>query len=169
MSVDGANYMSHEVNQPLPLDFSKLRIGLRRSRGNKLFMGEAPPSRVLEVLTRLQAVGYSPKPTDRNPLYVLLSLRLISSTVKPLLIEKPPKGAETAWLASKVVAQHSVRVARDLIRNDQYVGALEIGEALESLAHRGVSEASKRRYGSGVLVWVNWLHDLTTGESISPL
>ncbi|MGR2927811.1 nSTAND1 domain-containing NTPase [Acidithiobacillus ferriphilus] len=169
VSVDGANYMSHEVNQPLPLDFSKLRIGLRRSRGNKLFMGEAPPSRVLEVLTRLQAVGYSPKPTDRNPLYVLLSLRLISSTVKPLLIEKPPKGAETAWLASKVVAQHSVRVARDLIRNDQYVGALEIGEALESLAHRGVSEASKRRYGSGVLVWVNWLHDLTTGESISPL
>lgn len=68
VSVDSANSMSHEVNQPLPLDFSQLRIELRRSRGNKLFMGEAPPSRVLEVLSRLQAAGYSPKPTDRNPL-----------------------------------------------------------------------------------------------------
>jgi Holliday junction resolvase-like predicted endonuclease len=161
VSIDSANSLSHELNQPMPIDFSQLQIESHRRRGSKFFKGEAPPIRVLEVLSRLQTAGYFPVPTDRNPLYVLLNLRIIASTVQPLLIEKPPKGAEEAWLASKVVTQPSVRVIRELVREAPNVTALEIGEALVSLAHRVVSEASKRRYGSGVLVWVSWLNDLT--------
>lgn len=169
VSVDGANSLSHEVNQSKPTDYAQLRIAKRRRGENKLFVGEAPPARVIEVLFQLQTAGYSPAPTDRNSLYALLGLRLITSASQPLLVEKPPQGAEEAWLASKVVAQPSVRVTRELLRKNSNVTPLEIGEALESLAPRGVSDASKRRYGSGVLVWVSWLNDLAAGKPQKPL
>ena len=94
VSLDGGSSLSHEVNQPVPTDLSQLRIAQHRRNGSRLFVGEAPPSRVLEVLTQLQTIRYSPTAADRNSLYALLGLRLISSTTQPLLIEKPPNGAE---------------------------------------------------------------------------
>lgn len=164
ISIDGEGAISHEANQLPPTDVSHLRIEPRR-RGDKYhFLGEAPPGRVIELLARLEKTGYQPIATDRNSIRVLNCLRIIPSSVQPILVEKIPKGSAEAWLAGKVIVQPSVRVARELIRNNINVSALEVGEALAQLSKRQLSDESKKRYGNGVLVWVNWIHDLVAGK-----
>lgn len=162
VSVDATASISHEIGMAEPTDLSQLRIEPRRRNGTKLFVGEAPPARVLDVLLKLQDPKYAPEPSDRNSLYVLSSLRLIPSSSQPLLTEQPPKASTEAWLASKVVAQPSIRLARSMTRTNNQVTAIEIGIALESLGNRLLSDASKRRYGGGVLLWVSWLDQLSS-------
>lgn len=167
LSIDGENSISHEANQTAPSDLSQLRVESRRKSSKPQFLGEAPPSRVLELLRELQDLNYKPISTDRNPIRVLHTLRLIPSTVQPLLIEKIPYGKIEPWLAGKVLVQPSIRMARDLLRKNPNVSALEVGEALAALSDRNISDASKRRYGHGVMVWVNWIHDLVAGKSLT--
>jgi len=171
LSIDAENSISHEANQPAPTDLFQLRIEPRRKNSKPQFLGDAPPSRVLELLGELQDPTYKLISTDRNSVRVLRTLRLIPSTAQPLLLEKIPHGKMEPWLAGKVLVQPSIRVARDLLRSNPSVSALEVGEALALLSERSISDASKRRYGHGVMVWVNWIHDLVAGKPLnqSPL
>lgn len=107
-----------------------------------------------------------PVPGDRNSLYALLGLRLITSTTAPVLLDPPKLGGEELWLASKVISQPAVRVSREALRKNVSASALEVGEAIASLATTDLSEASKRRYGSGLMVWVNWIHDLVKKPAV---
>jgi hypothetical protein len=160
LTVDSSDLVSHRVDQSAPTDFSQFRAEGRRRRGRRLFLGEAPPSRVLDVVKRLREPTYIIEPSDRNALYALNRLRLVSSTINPVLLDRPRKGNEEAWLALKALAQPTVRVALELKGKDPEVGALEVGQAFETRFQMGVSEASMRRYGSGVLVWIKWLEDM---------
>lgn len=152
--VDGS--ITHNVAQSPFSDFDELRFEQRSHRGVRVFRGEASPQKVLEVLDSLMEGGYEVEAEDRNSLYVLRSLRVIPSTAQPVLLEKPPAGKRDLWLALKVANQPSIRAARAILTKNPEAGLLEIGGVLEQLGHAGLSEGSKRRYGNGLGVWVNW-------------
>ncbi|WP_225032064.1 restriction endonuclease [Paraburkholderia sp. XV] len=168
VSVDGANLLSHQVKQGALHGLVQLRVERRRRSGIRPFVGEAPPGRVLEVLAALQSDRYLVQSSDRNALYVLVGLRLIQSSKEPVLLERAPKGNEVYWLASKVLAQPTMKVAMELIRQRPDAGPVEVADQIEALAARGLSEASKRRYGGGILLWVNWLREVS-GTRQAPL
>lgn len=160
LTIDGADLVTHRIDQGPPVDFSQFGVEGRTRRRQRLFLGEAPPSRVLEVLQKILLGKYVPAPTDRNALYVLNSLRLITSTISPTLLDRPRKGQDSMWLAMKVLAQPTIRFAADLRDRDSSIGGLEVGKGFERAFGMQVSEASMRRYGSGVLVWLYWLDEL---------
>lgn len=157
LNVDSSDMVTHNLDQGPPTEFTQFRAEGRGRKGRRLFLGEAPPTRVLEVIKKLTDSTCHIAPTDRNALYVLSGLRLITSTTQPVLLDRPRKDNEEFWLAIKVLSQPTIRVAIELISKNRQIAGLEIGQAFESKFKMGVSEASQRRYGSGVLVWVNWL------------
>lgn len=159
LTVDSSDLVTHRVDQTAPADFNQFRAEGRRS-GRRLFLGEAPPARVLDVIKRLREPTYASAPSDRNALYALNGLRLVSSVVDPVLLDRPRRGSEEVWLGLKVLDQPTVRAALELKSKNPDVGGLEVGQAFEIRFQMGVSEASMRRYGSGVLVWVKWLEDI---------
>jgi hypothetical protein len=108
----------------------------------------------------MQLGTYTPVPTDKNSLYALVSLGIISNANSPTFAERPPKVKIEHWLASKVLGQPSIRVTREVLRKNLNAPPLEVGNAIEALAKTKLSEATKRRYGSGVTVWVNWIYSL---------
>lgn len=155
VTVEGESTVSHRAEQQAPIDFSQFRAEGRSRRAIRLFVGETGPQKVLEVLRALQVPDYSPVPQDRNALYVLTGLGIIESATRPSLLQTPPKGREEIWLASKVISQSTIRAARGLALTSN--SALEIGEEIARLNGKVLSDASKRRYGNGVMVWLNWL------------
>lgn len=159
LTVDSTDLVTHRVDQGAPVDFTQFRAEGRR-RGRRLFLGEAPPVRVLDVIKRLCEPSCKIESADRNALYALNGLRLLTSTSKPVLLDRPRKGNEEAWLALKVLSQSTIRVAVELLGKNPEIGGLEVGHEFENRFRMGVSEASMRRYGSGVLVWVKWLENL---------
>lgn len=157
LTVDGSEMVAHHVDKGPPGDFTQFRTEGRKRRGRRLFLGEAPPARVLNVVRKLTNLSCCIAPTDRNALYALNGLRLITSTKNPVLLDRPREGNEEFWLAMKVLSQPTVRFAIDLVSKNRQIGGLEVGQAFASRFQMSVSEASQRRYGNGVIVWVNWL------------
>lgn len=160
VTVDGDATVTHRQDELAPVEFSLFRAEGRSRSAAKLFVGEAGPQKVLEVLRELQRQDFVPKPQDRNALYVLSGLGIVQSATRPVLLQIPPKGREEFWLASKVINQPTIRAARILSPSGN--GPLDIGEEIAKVTGKTLSDASKRRYGSGVLVWLNWLR---TGPS----
>ena len=160
VTLESDETLSHDQLNVAPTEFSQLRIDRRRKGAVRLFKAEASPIRVLEVLRAMHHGSYKPSPGDRNSLYVLSGLRLISSLSEPTLLERPRTGGEELWLAGKVISEPTIRVTREVLRNNRSANALDVGEAISKLADSNLSEASKRRYGGGLLVWVNWIHEL---------
>ncbi len=158
--VDSSDLVTHRVEQSPPSDFGHFRAEGRRRKGRRLFVGEAPPARVLDVIKRLMGPTYRSEPTDRNALYVLNGLRLITSTIEPVLLDRPKQEGGESWLALKVISEPTIRAAIELLESNPGVGGLEVGQVFRDRFDMGVSEASMRRYGSGILVWVKWLEEL---------
>ena len=155
--ADGA--ITHNAAQSPLSEFDELRLEQRSHRGVRVFRGEASPQKVLEVLDSLMRGDYEIEPEDRNSLYVLRSLRIIVSTAQPVLLESPPQEKKEIWLALKVTNQSSIRSAREFLTNNPEANALEIGAVLEELGQAKLSDGSKRRYGNGLIVWINWMKD----------
>jgi hypothetical protein len=164
VSIDAAGAVSHNVSHMPPPLFSQLRVESRQRAKEKLFVGEAAPAKVLDLLIRLR-LGESPLSTDRNALYVLSSLRVISSSTQPLLLEHIPAGAEGVWLASKVAGQRTMRIARESQRRDKQISAYDIGSIVENLRQSKLSDASKNRYGGGIIIWLDWLNAIAPREA----
>jgi Restriction endonuclease len=160
LAVDSSDFVSHRPEQLAPFDFSQFLAEGRSRRSRRLFFGEAPPARVLELIEKLVKPDYVVVPTDRNALYALTGLQLVASAKHPVLIERPRAGDEAYWLAEKVLAQITIQTAINLHARKFDVGGFEVGQEFARRFKLNVSEASLRRYGSGVLVWVNWLQDL---------
>lgn len=155
--VDGS--ITHNSVQAPLTEFDELRLEQRSHRGVRVFRGEGQPLKVLEVLHALVSGGYEAEAEDRNALYVLRSLRIIPSTVQPVLLEKPPAENRDLWLALKVFNQSSIRAARAVLASNPEASFSEIGGVLETLGHTGLSEGSKRRYGNSLALWINWMRN----------
>lgn len=164
LTVDSGDLVTHRGDQGAPTDLNEFQAERRRRNGRRLFLGEAPPLRVLDVVMRLRGPLYVREPSDRNALYVLNALRLVTSTVDPALLDRPRYGTEERWLALKVLAEPTIRFAVEQRHRQPDISGVQLGQAFEAHFQLGVSEASLRRYGSGVLVWLNWLQDLEIVE-----
>lgn len=160
LTMDADETLAHDVSKSVPTSYEELRIDKRRKGSVRIFTGGSPPARVLDVMHAMQLDTYTPVPTDKNSLYALVSLGIISNANTPTFTERPPKGKIELWLASKVLGQPSIRVTREVLRKNLNAAPLEVGNAIEALAKTKLSDATKRRYGSGVTVWVNWIHSL---------
>ncbi len=160
ISKEADETLTHDVSKSAPTTYEDLRIYKRRRGGVRIFTGGSPPARVLDVMRSMQLDTYTPAATDTNSLYALVNLEIVSNANTPTFLEKPPKGRSELWLASKVLAQPSIRATREVLRQNPNATPLEVGNAIELLAKTKLSEATKRRYGSGLTVWVNWIHGL---------
>jgi hypothetical protein len=156
LSVDSQRAVSHNINAFALAGFDDLRIEQRARSGSFIFKGEAPPGKVLALLNLIVGGNYDPSPEDRNSLTVLRSLRLIPSTAQPVLLESPPVSKRDLWLALKVIGQPSLIAALELVVAKPDAGAVEVGEVLEKFTPNTLSDASKRRYGTGLTQWIAW-------------
>lgn len=150
----------HQTTTPVLTAFSELKVFRERTK-EVIFRGEAPPHRVIEVLNKIKQPGYSVEPGDRNPMYVLRSLRIVPSTVSPVLVDRPGNADIRIWLASRVLGQQSLKNARAILRANPSANDVEVGSALEAVLGKNLSEPTKKRYGGGLKNWVHWLDDLT--------
>lgn len=157
VSSDAERAVSHNPSAVLLSGFDELRIEQRTHGGRLVFKGEAAPHKVLQLLKEISSGNYVVTPEDRNSLYVLRNLRLIPSTSQPVLLENPPFQKRDLWLALKVSSQPTVKSARALLAANPSATAIEIGELLQKFSPRSLSESSKKRYGNGLLVWLNWM------------
>jgi hypothetical protein len=160
VSMDADEALTLVAAKSIPASYDELRIAKRRRAGVRLFNGGSPPSRVLDLVRAMHTDAYKPAPTDKNSLYALVTLGIISTAAAPTFIEKPSKDKLELWLASKVLIQPSIKATREVLRNNPNASPLEVGIAIEALGKTKLSEATKRRYGSGLTVWVNWIHGL---------
>jgi hypothetical protein len=160
VTIDPDDTLTHDQKSTAPSDFDQFRIDKRKRGEGSIFKGGCPPSRVLETIRAIHAGNFSARPEDRNPLYALASLGIIPSTSSFVLLDKPTLENLDLWLASKVLLQPSIRTTRTVLREKTDASPLDVGEAIESLTKTTLSEASKRRYGSGLMVWVNWIQSL---------
>lgn len=172
LSVDAEGAVTHNAKAAPLSAFDDLRIEQRAHRGNFIFKGESSPSKVVSLLDSISAGGYTASAEDRNALMVLRSLRIIPSTTLPVLSEEPPSRKRDLWLALKVEAQPSVRAVRAILARNPTASNVEIGEVMSSLSSNQLSEASKRRYGAGLMLWIPWIdgmfdHARTSGGAYS--
>ncbi|WP_155521869.1 hypothetical protein [Xanthomonas translucens] len=148
--------------------FDDLQTEQRAHRGNFTFKGEAPPLRVSALLRKLHRGGYVPTKEDRNALIVLRSLRIIPSTNQPVL-KAPPQGLDTdLWLALTAMRQKTLLEASKILEAEAGATALEIGEVVVAITGHHLSDASKRRYGAGLLTWAHWASEQMKGIHTMP-
>lgn len=157
LSVDSQRAVSHNSAATALASFEALRIESRARQGSFIFKGEASPQRVLTLLENMLSDLYVVSAEDRNSLTVLKSLRLITSASQPILLESPPVLRRDYWLALKVISQPTFKGALDLVIKKSGVSFIELGEVIERHSPGKLSEASKRRYGSGISIWVDWV------------
>ncbi|MES2949500.1 MAG: restriction endonuclease [Pseudomonadota bacterium] len=164
LTMDADETLAHDTSKSIPTSYEDLRIEKRRRGSARIFTGGSPPARVLDVMRSIHGGGYAPVSTDKNSLYALVGLGIISTAVAPTFIERPSRDRMEIWLASKVLGQPSIRATREVLRKNPNAPPLEVGNAIEALAKTKLADATKRRYGSGLTVWVNWIHSLLLAQ-----
>lgn len=147
------------IPNPIPPRSLEQLLATKRQSGNFLFKADAPPLRVLEVLGSLIGPAYTISPEDRNSLYVLRSLGVVTSATDPSLIERPAKDM-SAWLAARVIQTPTFRDAADRVKQNPDISPINIGQVIEDLGGQRLAASSKLRYGHGILVWLRWVDDL---------
>lgn len=155
LSVDPLRAVTHNASATALPSFDALRIEQRARSGSFVFKGEASPQKVLLLLNEVASGNYKVQPEDRNSLTVLRSLRLVPSTNQAVLLETPPALKRDVWLALKVLGQGSVKAAIKVLESPD-VAATDVGAVLEVFTNNQLSDASKKRYGNGLLQWVEW-------------
>lgn len=136
--------------------FPNLDPKARRGRGKNLFLGEAPPDKVIETIDSLingNALGKG----ARNSLYVLKSLGLVDGTSSTAQLTEIPVGDVKEWLANKVVQSGTMKAVAIKSKSS----AKEIGGNIAATFALNWSEASKLRYGSAIHVWKKWITALS--------
>lgn len=168
VAIDSDGSITHSTKPVQLRSFEDLQTEQRAHRGNFTFKGEAPPLRVSALLRKLHRGGYTPTKEDRNALMVLRSLRIIPSTNQPVL-KAPPQGLDSdLWLALTAMRQKTLREAARILEGDPSATSLEIGEVVVDITGHNLSDASKRRYGAGLLTWANWASEQVMGIRTKP-
>lgn len=154
VSTSVAN-IEHTPDVPVPKRLLDVVSQSRRSR-SRIFIGEAPPQRVLDLISRLQR-GEQPSAPDRNALYVLRALNLIPATNVHSFIETPPRRGVEKWLASKVAIQPAIAAVWRAVDDQPEAPPIVLGEHIAALRGSKLSEASKLRYGTSIQAWLRWI------------
>lgn len=133
-------------------------IGIRRSRGSELFLGEAPPSKVLSAFIDLYSCKWNRndmiKKHGRNTCYVLLRLGLMDSScaVIPAVIPQNP----AAFIAEKLKKIKSILFVIELMHSNEKIAGKDVGKAVAENFNLVWSRSSCRRYGCALKQWAGW-------------
>jgi hypothetical protein len=156
------NEFEHLADYKLPKSLAEISA---TSRMFKLtFIGQAPPSRVLETVDRLlQSEEMTAQ--DRNSISVLRTLGLVDSISKPALLQHPGEYSIPRWIASVAFAQSTIQSTWHAIENNQ-LSYVELGKLVEKIRGNELSEASRLRYGNSISVWHKWIKSVLDSQLI---
>lgn len=134
----------------------------RRGRDSrKMFLGEAPPQKVLESLVALAAQPKTRSESEltygRNTISVLISLGLLSSDGN---LEKDSAHSEDmeSFLRTKVSDQKTVQYVVSLRVSNKQISSQEVGESVaKEFGYQAWATASLKRYGSALSIWAKWI------------
>jgi len=160
LSLDSLRSVTHNIKTTGLAAFDEIRMEQRAHRGGFIFKGEAPPGKVVAVVNAICLGTYYQSPEDRNALMVLRSLRLIPSTTQPIFSSTPPNSKRELWLALAVFKQPVFQSVQKALMKNSSASSLEIGQIVADHASTSLSDASKKRYGTGLLSWVAWFDEL---------
>jgi hypothetical protein len=132
---------------------------LQRRRRACNFLGEAPPERVLELLfqiekgknheSELTLSGY------RNAISVLSQLGVIFKENDKLFVQFKTNDYE-GYLSKIVLEQDTIKLVVEELGNNPNATAEEIGTLVANALNKDWKEATKKRYGSALLLWSKW-------------
>lgn len=137
-------------------------VGSMRPRQSDSFLGEAPPTKVVEGFRAL-CTGHMTRAAmevnhGRNTCYVLIKLGLMRSDGESLL-------RTSAADAERVVAQRArstptVSASMELLRAKGSMSGLELGRELAERFGAQWSEGSQRRCGTALRQWAEWTNEV---------
>ncbi len=133
-------------------------MGMRRSRNPELFLGEAPPVKVLSAFIDLYSSKWNrndlAKKHGRNTCYVLVKLGLMDSgcAPKPVVIPQNP----AAFVAEKLKTTKSLMFVVELMHGNEKISGEEVGKAVAENFNLVWSNSSCRRYGCALKQWAGW-------------
>ncbi|NEN84863.1 restriction endonuclease [Paenibacillus elgii] len=123
------------------------------------FLGEAPPSRVLDLINKIKSgqkdedilisLGY------RNSISLLYSLDLIQKEDNILKIVD--SSLDYSKLADVVREAGTIKLGLDIYERNPNLNSIELGEFISKKLGKTWSQASIRRYGNALLQWIVWL------------
>lgn len=155
------NEIEHLPDSRLPKTFSEISAATRKFK--LIFIGQAPPARVLETISRIMS-GEPMTTQDRNSINVLRTLGLVDSSSKPKLLSPPGDYPLTQWLASTAFAQSTIQQTWAAIENDE-LSYQDVGRQVEIAKGNELSESSRLRYGNSIVVWHKWIKAILSGEA----
>lgn len=156
----GNTLMLRDLAQSTVRSFDE--VGSMRPRQSDFFLGEAPPTKVVEGLRALCAGPVTRAAMEanhgRNTCYALIKLGLMRADGESLL-------STSAADAERVVARRAkvtptVSAATELLRAKGSVSGLELGRELAEKFGAQWSEGSQRRYGTALRQWAEWTSEV---------
>jgi hypothetical protein len=154
--VTRAGEIEHTQETKFPRSFSEIAASFHSGK-KLLFIGQAPPNRVIDTVRRMLAK----EPItiqDRNSLNLLRTMELIASISEPTLLETPPNGMPLEnWIASVAFSQSVLEQTWAPIEENPLISHIEIGALIEKIKGNPLSDASKQRYGNSIAIWHKWI------------
>jgi hypothetical protein len=150
----GSTLLVLEVGQQSATSLASLSV----RRTSDIFLGEAPPSKVVAAYRAQCAMSISRSELElqhgRNASYVLVKLGLMRPDGN-LIVSAAPEEAE-AVVAIRASDAPTVKAAVDLMRTKGGQSGLEYGKFLAERFGANWSEGSQRRCGTALRQWAEW-------------
>lgn len=129
----------------------------KRIKQSDFFLGEAPPIRVVSAFASISAGTHGRSAIkgncDRNSFYALMKLGLVTAE-GGVTVEVPPEAAE-ATVRKRAGVSTTVEFVRSLEISS--LSGFQVGERVAEHFRVKWSEGSKRRNGSALKKWADWV------------
>ncbi|MEC1306034.1 nSTAND1 domain-containing NTPase [Lysinibacillus capsici] len=158
-------YSSIDKNMiPIRISQSKRRIRLTFNSKIHPFLGAAPASRVLELITYIKSGNSNEEELKklglRNAITVIKSLNLAlkqGDSLKLINLD----GEVEKILSQEVLATDTIQLIRAYINdNEKLPSALEVGDMVGDFLNKEWKDASKIRNGNAILNWFKWANQI---------
>lgn len=135
-------------------------------RLSDIFLGEAPPSKVVAAFRAMCGSHMSRSQLEtqhgRNACYVLLKLGLMRPDGSQIVLA-PPDQAESV-VAARAFEAPTVKAAVELMKTKMGQSGLEYGMYLANRFGTNWSEGSQRRCGTALRQWAEWSHGIVNAN-----
>lgn len=156
----GKTFMLRDLSQSTVRSLDE--VGSMRPLHSDFFLGEAPPSKVVDGFKSLCGGSMTRPAMDakhgRNTCYALMKLGLMRANGESLL-SVPTADAERI-VAQRARATPTVSAAIELLRVKGGMSGLDLGCELTEKFGAKWSEGSQRRYGTALRQWAEWTSEI---------
>ncbi|MGC6590327.1 hypothetical protein ACPV3A_36130 [Paenibacillus sp. Dod16] len=137
----------------------------RKVRRTSYFLGEAPPTRVLELIEQIKKGNTDTmvlnKSGYRNSISLLTNIGgLILEGNHVSLIQMPEN--TVLWLAEKIMKTSTV----EIVGKYSNFSPTELGGSIAKELGKNWTTSSQKRYGSALLLWYKWGNKVLNAESV---